>query len=76
MNNMTRLIKDRRSVRTFDGRALSAADAEKLGEFMRRIKNPYEIPVEFRLLDAKRDGLSSPVIAGIAKNHIAHSAAF
>ena len=64
MNNITKVMKDRRSVRTFDGRALSAEDIEKLSEFMRKIENPYEIPVEFKLLDAKRDGLSSPVIAG------------
>ncbi|MBQ9721835.1 MAG: nitroreductase [Oscillospiraceae bacterium] len=64
MEHIAALVRDRRSVRTFDGRALCAEDIEKLGDFLRKIENPYEIPVEFKLLDAKRDGLSSPVIAG------------
>ena len=64
MKDIAEAVRRRRSVRTFDGRALGAEDAEKLGNFMRRIENPYEIPVEFKLLDTKKDGLSSPVIAG------------
>ncbi len=64
MNDIEKAIRDRRSVRTFDGRALAAEDVEKLSAFARRIENPYEIPVEFKLLDAKKNGLSSPVIAG------------
>lgn len=64
MNNIAQVIRERRSVRTFDGRALRAEDVEKLGEYIRNIENPYEIPVEFKLLDAKKNGLSSPVIAG------------
>lgn len=31
---------------------------------MKAIPNPYGIPVEFALLDAKEHGLSSPVIRG------------
>ena len=64
MEQIAKLIRARRSVRTFDGQALRAEDTAHLTEFTRRIENPYEIPVEFRLLDAKRDGLSSPVITG------------
>ena len=57
-------IKTRRSVRTFDGRALTPEDREKLEAFIAEIRNPYGIPVEFVLLDAKEHGLSSPVLAG------------
>lgn len=62
--NMMELIKTRKSVRTFDGRMLSAEDREKLCSYIAAIRNPYEIPVEFILLDAKENGLFSPVIEG------------
>ncbi|MBO7422266.1 MAG: nitroreductase [Oscillospiraceae bacterium] len=62
--NMLETVKTRRSVRTFDGNPLTQADREKLAEFIQTIQNPYEIPVEFVLLDAKANGLSSPVLAG------------
>ena len=58
------LILTRKSVRTFDGRPLTEEDKEKLSKYISAIKNPYGIPVEFVLLDAKEYGLSSPVIQG------------
>ncbi|MBQ8928385.1 MAG: nitroreductase [Oscillospiraceae bacterium] len=58
------LIRTRKSVRTFDGRAVTDADREKLTQYLTTITNPYDIPVEFVLLDAKVHGLSSPVIQG------------
>ena len=63
MNTMD-VIKGRRSVRTFDGRALTDEDRTALIEYSRSIRNPYDIPVEFVFLDAAEHGLSSPVIAG------------
>ena len=57
-------IKARRSVRTFDGRALTEEDRNRLFEFAKTIENPYGIPVEFVYLDAAEHGLSSPVIKG------------
>ena len=56
------LIRSRRSVRTFDDRALRADHLDQIREFMEEIPNPYGIPVEFRLLDAQQYGLSSPVL--------------
>ena len=56
------LIRDRRSVRTYDGRPLSEEHTDRLRRFMEDVPNPYGIPVGFRLLDAKRHGLSSPVL--------------
>lgn len=64
MNHIAQVIRERRSVRTFDGQPLREEDIKRLRDFIRKIENPYEIPVEFKLLDAKKDGLSSPVIAG------------
>ncbi|MBR0162003.1 MAG: nitroreductase [Oscillospiraceae bacterium] len=63
MDNME-LIMTRKSVRTFDGRPLTNEDREKLRMFIATIKNPYDIPVDFVLLDAKQHGLSSPGIQG------------
>ena len=63
MNTMD-LIRQRRSVRTFDGRPLKAEDREKLMSFAAQISNPYDLPITWRILSAKEHGLSSPVISG------------
>lgn len=62
--NPTEAMRHRRSVRTFDGNPLRAEDAEKLMDFARRVENPYDLPITWKLLDAGRDGLSAPVITG------------
>lgn len=62
--NYEQLIRDRRSVRSFDGRPISAEDMQKITEFIRDVPNPYGIPVEFMLMDAHEHGLTSPVITG------------
>ena len=64
MTELLRIIRERRSVRTFDGRPLSAEDREKLEQFIRTIGNPFGVPVRFVLLDAGAYGLSSPVLSG------------
>ena len=58
------LIRHRRSVRTFDGNALSAEDAKRVMDYAESIKNLYGIPIAWRLLSLKGDGLSTPVIVG------------
>ena len=62
--DMMELVKTRRSVRTFDGRPLTDEDENRLRAYMEDIPNPYGIPVRFLLLDARKHGLSSPVIVG------------
>lgn len=64
MEHIEELIQSRRSVRTFDGREIAEEDINKLSEFMEKIENPYEIPIEFKLLDAKKQGLTCPVVSG------------
>jgi len=59
-----KLIRERRSVRTYDARPLTPDDLQKLREQIDQITNPYQIPVGFKLLDAKEHGLSSPVLCG------------
>ena len=57
-------IKARRSVRTYDGRPLSDGDREKILACAASVENPYGIPIDFRLLDAGKDGTTSAVISG------------
>lgn len=61
---MIRIIKTRKSVRTFDGRQLTEGDRQALYDYTKTITNPYDIPVNFVFLDAEEHGLSSPVIKG------------
>lgn len=60
----TKHIPNRRSVRTFDGRALNESDKEKLCSFMETIENPFDIPVDFKLMNASEHGLTCPVVTG------------
>ena len=62
--NLLETIKGRKSVRTFDGNPLSKEHREKVEECMKSIPNPFNIPVECKLLDAEEYGLSSPVLTG------------
>lgn len=64
MSALLDIIKGRKSVRTFDGRDLTAEDRAKLEEYAAKITNPFGIPVQFVFLDAGEYGLSSPVISG------------
>ncbi len=65
MATLKDIVKDRRSVRTFDGNQISPEDRAKLEEYINAgISNPFGIPVEFVLLDAEAHGLSSQVIVG------------
>lgn len=58
------MIKQRKSIRTFDGKSLSDADRKSLEDYINKLTNPFDIPVEFQLLDARENGLTSPVIVG------------
>ena len=64
MSQLLELIRGRKSVRTFDGMPVSREDRERLAQYMEGISNPFGIPVRFVLLDAKENGLSSPVLSG------------
>lgn len=64
MNNIAEIVRERRSVRTYDGRELSHEHKESLVSFMVNIENPYNLPVKFKLLSAKENGLVCPVVSG------------
>lgn len=58
------VIRNRRSVRTYNGEGLRGEDRDKIETYLKTIENPFDIPVEFKILDAKEHGLSSPVVLG------------
>lgn len=64
MEHIKELVKARRSVRTYDGRALTAEDRNKLMTYARAIENPYGLKVDFKLLEGEQHGLKCPVITG------------
>ena len=64
MNRLSDTIKGRKSVRTFEEAPLSIEHRKDIGDYIKNIPNPFNIPVEFMLLDANEYGLSSPVLSG------------
>ena len=64
MEHIAELVRARKSVRTFDGTPLRQDDRAKLEQYLSNIETPFDIPMEFRMLDAKESGLSSPVVTG------------
>ena len=63
-------VKNRRSVRTFDGNGIGNEVIDDLKEYAGSIVNPYNIPVEFVFLNKEEHNLSSPVLSG-EKEYIA-----
>ena len=53
-----------RSACSNDGTPLRQDDRAKLEQYLSQIETPFDIPMEFRMLDAKEHGLSSPVVTG------------
>lgn len=64
MKPIEKLIRERRSVRTYDERPVSGDDLQKLRKLIDTIKNPFGVPVAFKVLDAAKHKLSSPVLCG------------
>ena len=64
MDHISEHIRVRRSIRTFDGRALDENIKKDILAFAEAVENPFNIPISFKLLDAKEHGLTSPVING------------
>ncbi len=64
MSNLMEIIRGRKSVRTYNGEQLSDEHRNLLEEYAKGITNPFDIPVEFVMMDAKEHGLSSPVLSG------------
>ena len=64
MKNFEKIVKDRRSVRTYEEKVPSQEVIDDLMQFSKTIENPYKLDVEFKLLDGKKDNLKCPVAIG------------
>ncbi len=64
MGEMLDLVRKRRSVRTYDGRPLSEEDMATIRSFAKMADNPFGLPMEFRFLKGKENGLNCPVVVG------------
>ena len=62
--SMMDIVKGRRSVRTFDGQDLTAAEKEDFLRYAETVQNPWQLEITWKLMSAKEYGLSSPVITG------------
>ena len=62
--NYSELIQNRRSVRTFDGRSIEADVLRDILGYAQKADNPYGQNIEWKILSAKNDGVSSAVIVG------------
>lgn len=57
-------IKIRKSVRTYEEKQIPERMMRQIRDFLDRDDNPFGVPIEFSILDAKKDKVSSPVILG------------
>lgn len=64
MSALEKAMRERRSVRTFDGTPLKKEDQEKIEAFIAALSDPFQKNIEYRFLSAKEKGLNSPVLAG------------
>lgn len=64
MTDFEKIILNRRSVRTFEPKALPQDVLDGIENYAASLTNPWNIPCTFHLYDAKRFNLSSPVIVG------------
>ena len=64
MESVSDLIRNRRSVRSYDDVRLTLSEYIKLYQFIEAIENPYGIPIEFKILAAKYPKLLCPVVTG------------
>ena len=63
------LIRSRRSVRTFAAKEIPTEVLEKLMTYADGITNPYGVPVWFKLLNAKENGLPRPRDCAYSTRH-------
>ena len=60
----TETIKNRKSVRTYEEQQIPEQTMRQIREFLNQDDNPFGVPITFSILDADKDGVSSPVILG------------
>ena len=64
MEQFMQCMTQRRSVRTFDNKGISAETLQQLREYADALQNPFGVKVTFKFASTEEYGLSSPVIVG------------
>lgn len=64
LTEVLQLCRSRRSVRSFDSRALSDAHSQALSQFMQSVENPFGVPLRFKWLHGGQTQLPCPVVSG------------
>lgn len=64
MKQIDQWVRERRSVRTFDGRKVGQRELDALADFCAKVRNPYGLTMEWKLLDAQQQKLRCPVVVG------------
>ena len=64
MRNVVEVMKQRRSVRSYECKLVDEQLKQQILANANAIVNPFNIPVTFQYLDAKKDGLTCPVVVG------------
>ena len=62
--NTLELVKSRRSVRTFDGKAPDKETVMDIMQYAHNVANPYSLPITWKVMSAQKNGLSTPIISG------------
>ncbi len=70
INTLESIIRERKSVRTYDGRALTPDDRKGMLQYLEKVDNPFRIPVDFRLLSEKDQPLGTKGVITGAKEFI------
>lgn len=60
----TEIIRQRKSVRTFENKKISEQTMDQVRDFLQKDTGLFDVPITFTILDTKKDGVSSPVILG------------
>lgn len=63
-NSCLKLVRSRRSVRTFDGTVMPGEEIHAILDYAASVETPYQLPITWRVLNAKEQKLSCPVITG------------
>ncbi len=64
MENVIKLINERRSVRTFMEKDVPKEIIDKILEYAKNVKNPFDIPVDFAVFSEDECYLPTPAIVG------------
>lgn len=60
----TEVIRERKSVRTYKDQEIPEQTLDKVRNYLQKDTGLFDVPIEFTILNAKNDNVSSPVVIG------------